>query len=268
MAKYEREKANKNTSRLTNDYEFEQYILDHNEFQLFYDKYGPIFLMAVKYLQSWRSAWIYVLEKHLFECFSFYFSLILPTIYVCKKYPYKRLKFLMNFLGIACFVLELEVTLQPFQADTLIDDYFPFLTAFEKIIMVKTTLICLLNAIVGYYAHIKRNKQMKIEEIFELIKGKNQKLFKPPPKRPKGKGDPSQIELGSIIEAIEPSMGKIQSYIEQEKQTNQTKKEKYNLLFYLIILSLLLNFIYNLPITQEYFIDLYKKSFVRENQSL
>jgi len=255
----EYDRINRADRPLVTKSDMEEFILNHTEYQLFYDKYGDTFLLALKELQSWKVAGIFVLEKSIFETIGFYFGSFLISLYFYKNYPHSRLKQCLGLLMMICFLIELDLYMELMHTNPYVDYFWPDMTTFERIIFAKIIFVCCMNISIAYYCYVKKPKYAEIEDLLKTVIEENQKLCTPALKRVRGRNDQlSKSESTQLLNSMEPSIQIIKAYVENKKKFMQNYQNSKKIFLYLLVTFVIFNVIYTLPITQDYLVERFR----------
>jgi len=255
----EYDRINRAERPLVTKSDMEEFILNHTEYQLFYDKYGDNFLLALKELQSWKVAGVFVLEKSIFETLGFYFGSFLISLYFYKNYPHSRLKQCLGLLMMICFLIEVDLFVEVLHTSPYVDYFWPDLTTFERIIFAKLIYICCMNIAIAYYCYIRKPKYAEIEYLLNSVVEENQKLYAPTTKRSKGRSDQlSKGESMQLVNSMEPNIQIIKNFVENQKKFMQKYQDSKKIFLYLMVTFIIFNVIYCLPITQDYLVERFR----------
>ena len=245
--------------------DLELFILNNTELQLFYDRYGDLFIMAIQELQAWKEAGQYILSRNVIESLSFYISAVTLSMYFYRRrLKYKSLKKWLKLMIAGCFMIELELTVETFPTEALIDQLAPNLTAFERIILLKILFIWMMNTVIAYYTYVKDSKMARIGAVFETLHTQDQKFMKSNSKRTKGRLEFSKVEVNTILEELEDSTKRIAKCVESGKEAKRLTIETDRILIGIVIFFVIFDIAYTLPMLQEYIIGRFRLSSVEK----
>ena len=242
--------------------DLELFILNNTELQLFYDRYGDLFIMAIQELQAWKEAGQYILGRNVVESLSFYISAVTLSMYFYRRrLKYKSLKKWLKLMIAGCFMIELELTVETFPTEALIDQFIPNLTTFERITLLKILFIWMMNTVIAYYTYVKDSKMARIGAVFETLHTQDQKFMKSNSKRTtKGRLEFSKIEVNTILEELENSTKRITKCVESGREAKRLVIETDRILIGIVIFFVIFDVAYTLPMLQEYIIGRFRLS--------
>lgn len=229
-------------------HEAELYVVKNTLLRTLYDKFGEdVFNRNFSDLKSLKT---YIFEKNTFETIGFYVVGILLMQYVTTKDNIKGIKKWMACLLAVSFLLEVNTFLDESANKNIIDDFFPHLATFERVIFARIMLIAVANFVRLSYKLLYKNKKKKMEEIHKVICSHNKKLLNYV-ESSKVDSDSNGAAVKTQLKEIDNNLGKIGTYIQTELEYHESKIKNTNKSKILAIAGILVAVAYYVPIVKK-----------------